>query len=129
MNPGAITRGGIFFLAHVRCLVILAVLENVRACKNKWPDTYLKLTLRRVVIFCLIKHTMRHISAIIVLVVLYVTKIDCVAQGHDRPNILFVIADDWSYGHAGIYGDRVVKTPNIDAVGREGAVFMNAFAT
>ena len=128
MNPGAITRGGIFFLAHVRCLVILAVLENVRACKNKWPDTYLKLTLRRVVIFCLIKHTMRHISAIIVLVVLYVTKIDCVAQGHDRPNILFVIADDWSYGHAGIYGDRVVKTPNIDAVGREGAVFMNAFA-
>src|SRR5918993_2450353 len=44
-----------------------------------------------------------------------------------RPNILFAIADDWSFPHAGAYGDRTVSTPAFDRVAREGALFMNAF--
>ena len=44
-----------------------------------------------------------------------------------RPNILVIIADDWAYPHAGVYGDRVVKTPNFDRVAREGVLFRNAF--
>ena len=44
-----------------------------------------------------------------------------------RPNILVIIADDWSYPHAGVYGDKVVKTPNFDRVAREGALFTNAY--
>jgi N-sulfoglucosamine sulfohydrolase len=44
-----------------------------------------------------------------------------------RPNILFCIADDWSWPHAGAYGDHVVKTPNFDRVAREGALFTHAF--
>ena len=44
-----------------------------------------------------------------------------------RPNILFCIADDWSWPHAGIYGDKTVRTPNFDRVAREGALFNNAF--
>lgn len=44
-----------------------------------------------------------------------------------RPNILFVIADDWSYPHASAYGDRTVSTPAFDRVAREGALFTNAF--
>jgi len=44
-----------------------------------------------------------------------------------RPNILFCIADDWSWPHAGAYGDGVVKTPNFDRVSREGALFTRAF--
>ena len=43
------------------------------------------------------------------------------------PNILFCIADDWSWPHAGVYGDRVVKTPNFDRVAREGALFTHAY--
>jgi arylsulfatase A-like enzyme len=45
-----------------------------------------------------------------------------------RPNILLVIADDWSYPHAGVYGDRTVRTPNVDRLAREGARFTHAFA-
>ena len=45
-----------------------------------------------------------------------------------RPNILVVIADDWSHPHAGAYGDRVVNTPTFDRVAREGTLFRNAFA-
>ena len=45
----------------------------------------------------------------------------------DRPNILLVIADDWSYPHAGAYGDPTVSTPAIDRLAREGALFRRAF--
>src|SRR5687767_15569909 len=43
------------------------------------------------------------------------------------PNILFVIADDWSYPHAGAYGDRTVATPAFDRIAREGVLFRRAF--
>src|SRR5438477_11320490 len=45
-----------------------------------------------------------------------------------RPNILFLLADDWAWPHAGAYGDKVVKTPVFDRVAREGALFTNAFS-
>ncbi len=44
-----------------------------------------------------------------------------------RPNIVFLIADDWSYPHAGIYGDPVVRTPTFDWLANEGALFENAY--
>ena len=44
-----------------------------------------------------------------------------------RPNIVLAIADDWSFPHAGIYGDRTVRTPNVDRVAREGTRFTHAF--
>lgn len=43
-----------------------------------------------------------------------------------RPNILFCIADDWSWPHAGVYGDRVVRTPTFDRIAREGVLFARA---
>lgn len=43
-----------------------------------------------------------------------------------RPNILFCIADDWGK-HAGVYGDKVVQTPNFDRLAKEGVLFTNAF--
>lgn len=46
----------------------------------------------------------------------------------DRPNILFAIADDWSWPHAGVYGDKTVRTPAFDRVAKEGVLFTNAFA-
>ena len=47
----------------------------------------------------------------------------------ERPNILFAIADDWSWPHAGCAGDKVVKTPTFDHVARAGVMFTNAFVT
>lgn len=43
------------------------------------------------------------------------------------PNILFAIADDWSYGHAGAYGNAWVNTPGFDRIAREGILFTNAY--
>jgi arylsulfatase A-like enzyme len=46
----------------------------------------------------------------------------------DRPNVLLIIADDWSFPHAGIYGDKIVRTPHFDRLAREGALFHHAYA-
>jgi arylsulfatase A-like enzyme len=43
-----------------------------------------------------------------------------------RPNILFVIADDWGR-HAGAYGTTWVRTPGFDRVAREGLLFHHAY--
>ena len=45
------------------------------------------------------------------------------------PNLVVVMADDWSWPHAGILGDPVVATPNFDRVAREGVLFENAFVS
>ncbi len=46
-----------------------------------------------------------------------------------RPNVVVLMADDWSWPHAGILGDPTVKTPNIDRVARVGVLFTNAFVS
>jgi N-sulfoglucosamine sulfohydrolase len=54
-------------------------------------------------------------------------KVFAAETSQPRPNILFCIADDWSWPHSGAYGDPVVKTPAFDRIAREGALFNFAF--
>lgn len=49
------------------------------------------------------------------------------AQNVQRPNILLLLADNWAWPHASIYGDRSVKTPTFDRLAREGVLFTHAF--
>ncbi|WP_303921179.1 sulfatase [Draconibacterium sediminis] len=46
-----------------------------------------------------------------------------------KPNIVFIIADDISWNDFGCYGNKVVKTPHIDKLASEGLLFNNAFLT
>lgn len=50
-------------------------------------------------------------------------------ESSKRPNILFAIADDWGWPHAGAYGDPVVKTPTFDRLAREGVLFHHAYVS
>ncbi len=45
-----------------------------------------------------------------------------------RPNVLLVIADDWSFPDAGMLGNTGVRTPAFDRIAREGIRFTHAFA-
>lgn len=45
------------------------------------------------------------------------------------PNILICIADDMSWVHTSIGGDRAVKTPNFDRLAKSGVRFENAFCS
>ncbi len=50
------------------------------------------------------------------------------ALAADKPNIVFILADDLGIGNIGCYGaDQTVKTPNIDALARGGMRYTNAY--
>lgn len=59
---------------------------------------------------------------------LVLATVDWVPAADSRPNILFAMADDWAWPHAGVYGDKVVQTPTFDRVAREGMLFSHAFS-
>jgi arylsulfatase B len=51
------------------------------------------------------------------------------ALAADRPNIIFVIADDLGYGELGCFGGKDIPTPHIDSLARGGVRFTNAYVT
>ncbi|RYD69747.1 MAG: heparan N-sulfatase, partial [Verrucomicrobiaceae bacterium] len=51
------------------------------------------------------------------------------AAAENRPNILVVIADDWSNGHSSAQGAKWINTPAFDRVVKEGVLFKNAFTS
>ncbi len=46
-----------------------------------------------------------------------------------RPNVLFLYTDDQARWGMRTFGNAEIQTPNMDRIGREGAVFVNAFTT
>jgi arylsulfatase A-like enzyme len=50
-------------------------------------------------------------------------------QSGQRPNILFVVLDDWGWRDAGAYGAKWVRTPTFDRIAREGVLFRHAFTS
>lgn len=44
-------------------------------------------------------------------------------RGEEKPNILFIFADDWGWGDLSCHGHPYVKTPNIDRLAAEGTDF------
>jgi N-sulfoglucosamine sulfohydrolase len=51
------------------------------------------------------------------------------AKPTDKPNFILYIADDISWNDLGCYGDKVVKTPHLDQLAKEGIRFNNAYLT
>src|SRR5690554_2606417 len=49
-------------------------------------------------------------------------------MGLPKPNIILINCDDLGYGDLGCYGSQVNKTPNIDALAREGMIFTDFYA-
>ena len=55
----------------------------------------------------------------------------CVGAAERPPNIVVILADDYGYGSCGCYGadGKLVRTPNIDRLAREGRRFTDANTT
>ena len=51
------------------------------------------------------------------------------AFAQKRPNVLFILSDDHSAPYLGCYGNSDLKTPNIDRLAKEGALFKKAYTT
>ncbi|MEM9407758.1 MAG: sulfatase-like hydrolase/transferase, partial [Acidobacteriota bacterium] len=51
------------------------------------------------------------------------------ASATERPNIVFVLADDLGYGDVGAYGGTTIQTPEIDALTQSGVRFTQGYVT
>ncbi len=50
------------------------------------------------------------------------------AQKSEKPNIIYILADDLGYGDVGFYGQKIIETPNIDKLAAGGVQFMQHYA-
>ncbi|MHC4878167.1 MAG: arylsulfatase [Planctomycetota bacterium] len=50
------------------------------------------------------------------------------AQADDRPNVIYILADDLGYGDLSCYGQEKFKTPNIDRLATEGLKFTGHYS-
>ncbi|MRG46896.1 sulfatase-like hydrolase/transferase [Chitinophaga sp. SYP-B3965] len=46
----------------------------------------------------------------------------------NKPNIILIMADDMGYGDLGCYGQKMIRTPNIDALAKGGLRFTSYYA-
>jgi len=56
-----------------------------------------------------------------------VLGIPLLSAQQQKPNIIFIYADDLGRGLLGIYGQKIIPTPNIDKLAKEGMRFENAY--
>lgn len=55
--------------------------------------------------------------------------LSCQPEPPVPPNIVFCLADDWGWPHAGAYGDTAVMTPAFDRLASEGVLFNHAYVS
>lgn len=53
----------------------------------------------------------------------------CFIVENNRPNIVFMYADDLGYGDLICYGAEYIKTPNVDYIAQNGIRFTDAYST
>ena len=51
-----------------------------------------------------------------------------VEENSTEPNIIYILADDLGYGELGIYGQKIIRTPHIDALARDGMRFTQHYS-
>ena len=50
------------------------------------------------------------------------------AEPPRQPNIIFILADDLGYGELGCYGQKRIRTPNLDRMANQGMRFTQCYA-
>ncbi len=44
-----------------------------------------------------------------------------------KPNIIFMLSDDLAQGDVGAYGQKLIQTPNLDRMAKEGTLYHQAY--
>lgn len=61
--------------------------------------------------------------------VLFSLTVSATALAQKRPNVIIIVSDDHAYQAISAYGNKLIKTPNIDRIAHEGARFDRAYVT
>ena len=49
------------------------------------------------------------------------------SESDNRPNIIYILADDLGYGEIGVFGQKLIETPNIDNLAKTGMIFTDHY--
>ncbi len=52
----------------------------------------------------------------------------CTAKKPEKPNLVFIFSDQQTFDMLGCYGNKQIKTPNLDAFSKEGVRFTHCFS-
>lgn len=74
---------------------------------------------------------MKRVAAVVTILLVLFASLSLAQPNRQqsRPNIIFILVDDLRWDELGITGHPFIKTPHIDRIGKEGALFRNAFMT
>jgi arylsulfatase A len=80
-------------------------------------------------------HLLNPISALILSIAFAMPAVSF-AQGKGRvtgksprkPNVILIVADDLGYGDLGVYGQKIIRTPNLDKLSAEGIRFTQYYS-
>jgi arylsulfatase A-like enzyme len=61
------------------------------------------------------------------LVLMLLTMTQTLAARPDKPNVIFILSDDLAQGDVGAYGQKLIQTPVLDRMAREGMRFTQAY--
>lgn len=120
--------------------IVLDVAENLSILRllNQYPNitenmvlissvfTMGKWITLSISILFILFYSIKKLTQLFVLIPL-LFLISCSPVEKQRPNVVFILADDQRADALGIYGNSVVQTPNIDQLAREGTRFTNAY--
>jgi arylsulfatase A-like enzyme len=92
---------------------------------DRWKLIRCSLILVEIVVMLRLLFTPRAAFLAAILVCIHATP--GVHAGEKKMNLICIVTDDQGHWSLGTYGNKESKTPNMDRIGREGAVFKNAF--
>jgi len=63
-------------------------------------------------------------------IIISLTLLSCTINSKvpEKPNIIYILADDLGYGDLGCYGQEIIRTPNIDKLALQGLKFTQHYA-
>ncbi len=74
----------------------------------------------------------RSLSTLLLAILLYpggLVQAQARGESTQPPNVLVFVADDLGWRDLGVYGNRAIRTPNLDQLARSGLRVMQAFGT
>ena len=72
------------------------------------------------------KHTLTLLTTLLLAPLAALTAAE---KKNDKPNIIFILADDLGWSDTSLYGTtKFLETPNIDLLAKRGMTFTNAYA-
>ena len=64
---------------------------------------------------------------LIILIILFCFSCKSQSDIDLNPNFVFILADDLGYGELGIFGQKLIETPNIDQLAKEGMILTDHY--